>query len=212
MSFLPYCTVCDKQLTVPNNNILYCSEKCRRKDARAARKVSPAALGTPPSWSSTSLASTGSYPSGPGFQLSPSASQYSDELSQATHSRSIAALSSTPPLRNNGSNVDLPGSYTSASAMLIAKGSRQRHPNSVYSSSPRSIDLVSPFVRSPPASDPGSTSQYSTGKPPPSSFAEPSYDMPLVVEKKTELHAGPAAQPKEGSLKKLFYFNEIQKP
>ncbi|KAK9328821.1 hypothetical protein V1520DRAFT_344983 [Lipomyces starkeyi] len=203
MSFLPYCTVCDKQLSVPNNNILYCSEKCRRKDARVARNVSAAGFSTTPSWSSTSLASTGSYPTSPGLQASSGVSQYSDDFS--THPLSTTALPSTPPLRNSGSNIDLPASYSSASAMMIAKGSRQRHPNSVYSSSPRSIDLVSPLVRSPPPSDPGRT-QYSA-----SSLMDHSYVMPLVVEKKTDLHRESDAQPKEGSLKRLFYFNEIQK-
>ncbi|KAK9491394.1 hypothetical protein V1508DRAFT_422113 [Lipomyces doorenjongii] len=202
MSFLPYCTVCDKQLSVPNNNILYCSEKCRRKDAHVVRKVSSGGFSTTPSWSSTSLASTGSYPSSPGLHASSGvSSQYSDDVS--AHPLSATALPSTPPLRNNG--FDLPASYSSASAMMIAKGSRQRHPNSVYSSSPRSIDLVSPLVRSPPASDPGRT-QYSA-----SSLMDHSYVMPLVVEKKTDLHPEPDAQPKEGSLKRLFYFNEIQK-
>ncbi|KAK9367474.1 hypothetical protein V1509DRAFT_626759 [Lipomyces kononenkoae] len=201
MSFLPYCTVCDKQLSVPNNNILYCSEKCRRKDARAAHKLTAGELAnTPPSWSS--------YPSSPSLQPSSGPALSSDDLSGlARHPRStVTALSSTPPLPNIGSNhVDIPTSYSSLSAIMIAKGSRQLHPNSVYSSSPRSIDLVSPLVRSPPASAP-SSNHYSEG-----GLMEPSYVMPFVVEKKTDLHTGADAQPKEGSLKRLFYFNEIQK-
>ncbi|MCJ1478134.1 hypothetical protein MMC13_006810 [Lambiella insularis] len=32
-SFLQYCAMCEKQIVVPNNSILYCSESCRRKDA-----------------------------------------------------------------------------------------------------------------------------------------------------------------------------------
>ncbi|KAJ9667087.1 hypothetical protein H2201_002922 [Coniosporium apollinis] len=31
-SFLQYCAFCEKQIIVPNNAILYCSESCRRKD------------------------------------------------------------------------------------------------------------------------------------------------------------------------------------
>ncbi|ORX96441.1 hypothetical protein BCR34DRAFT_593874 [Clohesyomyces aquaticus] len=31
-SFLQYCTVCEKQIVVPNNSVLYCSESCRKKD------------------------------------------------------------------------------------------------------------------------------------------------------------------------------------
>ncbi|MCJ1370893.1 hypothetical protein MMC20_002107 [Loxospora ochrophaea] len=36
MSFLQYCAFCEKQIVVPNNSILYCSESCRRKDGSKA--------------------------------------------------------------------------------------------------------------------------------------------------------------------------------
>ncbi|KAF7714518.1 Uncharacterized protein PECH_008407 [Penicillium ucsense] len=32
-SFLNFCATCERQITVPNNSILYCSESCRRKDS-----------------------------------------------------------------------------------------------------------------------------------------------------------------------------------
>ncbi|KAL1986318.1 hypothetical protein VTN96DRAFT_6550 [Rasamsonia emersonii] len=32
-SFLQFCAMCEKQITVPNNAVLYCSESCRRKDS-----------------------------------------------------------------------------------------------------------------------------------------------------------------------------------
>ncbi|CAO2651535.1 Nn.00g041050.m01.CDS01 [Neocucurbitaria sp. VM-36] len=32
VSFLNYCTVCEKQIIVPSNSVLYCSESCRKKD------------------------------------------------------------------------------------------------------------------------------------------------------------------------------------
>ncbi|KAJ5721086.1 uncharacterized protein N7483_009020 [Penicillium malachiteum] len=32
-SFLNFCAMCEKQITVPNNSLLYCSESCRRKDS-----------------------------------------------------------------------------------------------------------------------------------------------------------------------------------
>ncbi|MCJ1417822.1 hypothetical protein MMC32_004167 [Xylographa parallela] len=35
-SFLQYCAMCEKQIIVPNNSILYCSESCRRKDGNKA--------------------------------------------------------------------------------------------------------------------------------------------------------------------------------
>ncbi|KAF1961935.1 hypothetical protein CC80DRAFT_436382 [Byssothecium circinans] len=31
-SFLNFCTTCEKQIIIPNNSVLYCSESCRRKD------------------------------------------------------------------------------------------------------------------------------------------------------------------------------------
>lgn len=33
-SFLQYCAMCEKQIVIPNSSFLYCSESCRRKDAR----------------------------------------------------------------------------------------------------------------------------------------------------------------------------------
>ncbi|EUC38326.1 hypothetical protein COCVIDRAFT_86946 [Bipolaris victoriae FI3] len=33
VSFLNYCTVCEKQIVVPSNTVLYCSESCKKKDA-----------------------------------------------------------------------------------------------------------------------------------------------------------------------------------
>ncbi|KAL3471682.1 life-span regulatory factor-domain-containing protein [Aspergillus californicus] len=32
-SFLNYCAMCERQITVPDNRLLYCSESCRRKDS-----------------------------------------------------------------------------------------------------------------------------------------------------------------------------------
>lgn len=33
VSFLNYCTVCEKQIVVPSNSVLYCSESCKKKDS-----------------------------------------------------------------------------------------------------------------------------------------------------------------------------------
>lgn len=32
-SFLNFCAMCERQITVPSNTVLYCSESCRRKDS-----------------------------------------------------------------------------------------------------------------------------------------------------------------------------------
>lgn len=36
VSFLNYCTVCEKQIIVPNNSVLYCSESCKKKDTESS--------------------------------------------------------------------------------------------------------------------------------------------------------------------------------
>ncbi|KAF2112660.1 hypothetical protein BDV96DRAFT_602047 [Lophiotrema nucula] len=36
-SFLNFCTYCEKQIVVPNNFVLYCSESCRKKDNEKAK-------------------------------------------------------------------------------------------------------------------------------------------------------------------------------
>ncbi|MCJ1411811.1 hypothetical protein MMC19_005903 [Ptychographa xylographoides] len=38
-SFLQYCAMCEKQIVVPNNAILYCSENCRRRDSSKVPNV-----------------------------------------------------------------------------------------------------------------------------------------------------------------------------
>ncbi|KAK9469766.1 hypothetical protein V1512DRAFT_256973 [Lipomyces arxii] len=196
MSFLPYCTVCDKQVSA---NSLYCSKECKRKDARANRKIDV-------SYISSSLPSASAYsvPS----PLSPHHPDYSSAELTSTYASSVPYPSyiSTSPSSKTGdsSHSDLSQSYSFVSAAFISKGFRQRHPNSVYSSSPRSIDLVSPFQRTPsipksPGND--STPRNRAG------LVEPSYNVPLIVEKKSL--QGIDAHQTEGSLKKLFYFSEV---
>ncbi|EKG12162.1 hypothetical protein MPH_10726 [Macrophomina phaseolina MS6] len=46
-SFLNFCTVCEKQIIVPNNSILYCSESCRKKDNTKAITFEPSPPPTP---------------------------------------------------------------------------------------------------------------------------------------------------------------------
>ncbi|KKK25448.1 hypothetical protein P175DRAFT_0438524 [Aspergillus ochraceoroseus IBT 24754] len=51
-SFLNFCAMCERQITVPDNTLLYCSESCRRKDSH---KPLSASL---PSYSSMSITSS----------------------------------------------------------------------------------------------------------------------------------------------------------
>ncbi|KAH8696088.1 hypothetical protein BGW36DRAFT_359946 [Talaromyces proteolyticus] len=48
-SFLQYCAMCEKQITVPCNSVLYCSESCRRKDSRKPLSASSYTYTTLPS-------------------------------------------------------------------------------------------------------------------------------------------------------------------
>ncbi|KAJ5138960.1 uncharacterized protein N7515_003808 [Penicillium bovifimosum] len=55
-SFLNFCAMCENQITVPNNTLLYCSESCRRKDSRkplSASLPSMSAMSTMSTMSST---------------------------------------------------------------------------------------------------------------------------------------------------------------
>ncbi|RJE18705.1 hypothetical protein PHISCL_08963 [Aspergillus sclerotialis] len=53
-SFLNFCAMCERQITVPDNSLLYCSESCRRKDsckplsASVSSGSSTASLPSPP--------------------------------------------------------------------------------------------------------------------------------------------------------------------
>jgi len=41
-SFLQFCATCEEQITIPNNSILYCSERCRRRDSLKPLSISVA--------------------------------------------------------------------------------------------------------------------------------------------------------------------------
>ncbi|KAK5452869.1 hypothetical protein LTS15_007017 [Exophiala xenobiotica] len=47
-SFLQYCAMCEKQISHPSNNILYCSEACRRKDSAKPLSASTLCISSPP--------------------------------------------------------------------------------------------------------------------------------------------------------------------
>ncbi|MCJ1307388.1 hypothetical protein MMC25_001034 [Agyrium rufum] len=76
--FLQFCAMCEKQIAVPNNSILYCSESCRRKDSQTF---------TPMTALSSSLSSTSS------TSLSPTNSAFSMSYSCASPSTSTSSIS-----------------------------------------------------------------------------------------------------------------------
>ncbi|KAK5801156.1 hypothetical protein VI817_003368 [Penicillium citrinum] len=59
-SFLNFCAMCEKQITVPNNTLLYCSEGCRRKDS-----CKPLSASMPSMSTMTSTTTTTTPPSSP---------------------------------------------------------------------------------------------------------------------------------------------------
>ncbi|KAL4998143.1 life-span regulatory factor-domain-containing protein [Aspergillus recurvatus] len=48
--FLNYCGMCEKQITVPDDRLLYCSESCRRKDTKKPLSASFPSLSHPPTY------------------------------------------------------------------------------------------------------------------------------------------------------------------
>ncbi|KAK9453322.1 hypothetical protein V1511DRAFT_505383 [Dipodascopsis uninucleata] len=226
MSFLPFCTVCDKQLTGPTNgSVLYCSEKCKRKDARISKRASASYMySSPINGQSSGLPLTPTSPQL--FAMQADTMKSSENLQElgmfdGNLQRSDSAYFGpmSPSLRFNTSFSDI----AEASTLKMARGVRPLHPNSVYSSSPRSIELVSPMLisQTPPRYESGSfmtsapmvsSMSLSASGPSKSKKKEtvvPSYNMPLVVEKKTDLASSVESQKQEGSLKRLFYFNDM---
>ncbi|KAK9476718.1 hypothetical protein V1514DRAFT_335998 [Lipomyces japonicus] len=202
MSFLPYCTVCDMQLSGSGKNMLYCSEKCRKKDARALNHESFYSESTHMPAASDHTSSDQSLCEDDRYSLlSAPRSIPTKKTKQAT-----PLLSQSPSSINCNSSTDFAAlSYSSSSSMLLS--SSRRHPISLYSSSPRSVDLVSPFKSSSVKLSALASSHVSRHEP----ITAYSYDMPLVLDKRDLLCDSSQSSVTEGSLKKLFNFNEMQK-
>lgn len=110
--------VCQKQITVPNNSLLYCSEKCRREDAQHSSASSLSR-----SYSSGTLEPRSSGP----MKITPLEPSRRDQWG-VPPSPTYEPLASSPQLRPN--SRPLP----------------PLHPRSL-GSSPRSMDLVMPVYR-----------------------------------------------------------------
>jgi len=174
--------VCQKQIAVPNNSLLYCSEKCRRADAlsssppvfhRSTSAVSLSDLQCSPITKFTSLEpsrkdSWGITPSA-GHEQSPAAIQHDSQQSHSTTS----------------------GSPTSRPDGLSRANSRPLPPlrPRPLGTSPRSMDLVWPVYRE-PTSNPASSESKTLD-----------YGRRIVQGKATKT---------SGGLKKLFHFKELQ--
>lgn len=208
-SFLPFCAHCEKQIVVPNTSILFCSEKCKRKDQARSPSV-PINMppynpyGITPPMTPLSHELDGLLPrnyvqplsptpprsgSAPAFEDYPlvrsmsamSINTYTPEPSRP-NSGSASPIDLQPSSPSNSSNIYQPprrpvqhmrtmtaGSLATMSSYSAAPhsgahgapvptqyqyGGQQRplpplHRPHPFSTSPRSIDLVTPYVSTP---------------------------------------------------------------
>jgi len=135
--FLPFCgtyilvfrdltlAVCQKQIAVPNNSLLYCSEKCKREDALSS---SPPLIhaSSVPDYRTSSKVSTFEPSRKDQWGITPSSSRDSPEYSSSSAGTSPMAR---PSFQRAGSSRPLP----------------PLHPR--FGSSPRSVELVLPVYR-----------------------------------------------------------------
>ncbi|KAI9760985.1 MAG: hypothetical protein M4579_001361 [Chaenotheca gracillima] len=167
-SFLQYCATCEKQILVPNNAILYCSESCRRKDS--AKPMSVAFTNNAPAFSpSDPLYSPPPYPqlardiippaspTSPA-KVSPFAQVQSHDIEHSPPEYPGASpllQASSPPSGNRPALISRTSNSTAPSLSSTLSSSYQQsstrtlpprhHPSYSYSaSSPRSISLVTP--------------------------------------------------------------------
>jgi len=173
--------VCQKQIAVPNNSLLYCSEKCRRADAlsssppvlhRSTSVVSLSDLQCSPSTKFTSLEPSRK----DSWGITPSGHEQSPVPIQRDSQQLHSATSGSPTSRPDG---------------LSRANSRPLPPlrPRPLGTSPRSMDLVWPVYREP------------TSNPTSSESKTLDYGRRIVQGKSANT---------SGGLKKLFHFKELQ--
>ncbi|KAH0608406.1 uncharacterized protein H6S33_001540 [Morchella sextelata] len=113
-SFLPFCAHCEQQIIVPNTGILYCSEKCRRKDQA---KPPPIPIG-PSSPSTCNWSTPPLTPYGDEFSNGPPRKNYVEPLSP-TPPRSVPDVeplypeyAGSPPISITGRTTSSDGGYS----------------------------------------------------------------------------------------------------
>ena len=180
LSDLP--AVCQKQIAVPNNSLLYCSEKCRRADALSS---SP-----PVFYRSTSVVTLSDLQCSPSTKftsLEPSRKDSWGITPSPAHERSGVLIQRDPQQSHSTTS----GSPTSRPDGLSRANSRPLPPlrPRPLGTSPRSMDLVWPVYREP------------TSDPSPSESKTLDYGRRIVQGKTINT---------SGGLKKLFHFKELQ--
>ena len=152
--FFVWSAHCENQIVVPNTKILYCSEKCKRKDQSKPPPLSPTLTNAPfhytPPPSHISAPSRNyvepSIPTAPrALPTPPSPQLHSDYFPpEPTPLPSPTSLPSSPssmyaPLRR-------PPIRTASTSQYHTRPLPPLHNPGSYSSSPRSIELVTPFM------------------------------------------------------------------
>ena len=192
--FLPFCgisfpgsnpclAVCQKQIAVPNNSLLYCSEKCKREDSLSSSPSS-----SHRSFSSANLAE---------FRQSPNAMSFEPSRKEQW-GIPPSPTRETPPMPIQGHSV--PGYFgtspTTRPSIHRSGSSRPLpplHPRAL-GSSPRSVDLVLPVYREEHGPAPMETERKS--------FERKSLDYGRRI-----VESGPT---NTGGLKRMFHFKELQ--
>ncbi|RPA95933.1 hypothetical protein L873DRAFT_1265095 [Choiromyces venosus 120613-1] len=207
-SFLPFCAHCENQILVPNTLILYCSEKCRRKDQSK-----------PPPLSPTLASSTPFHYTPPPSHVIPSPSRNYVEPSMPTAPRAPLPTPPSPQLH--------PIFYSSSSSSSFSASATQEPTTPYLPSSPTSLpsspsSMYAPLRRPPIRT--ASTSQYHTRPLPPlhnpGSYSSSPRSIELVTpfmeEENNRNNTGPCSLPTKefeeqvGSLKTLFNFDRIR--
>ncbi|KAI9845241.1 MAG: hypothetical protein M1837_004996 [Sclerophora amabilis] len=154
-SFLQYCAMCEKQILVPNNSILYCSESCRRKDS--VKPASAIFVGDRPA------SFPPPHPNDPLY----SPPLYSKRARDIVRPASPTSPTKISPFRNSGDFENSPPDHSGAEFPSVKPGDRNTSTSSLSngrdyrlaSSTPHhrssNISYSSPFAT--PALTPGPT-------------------------------------------------------
>ncbi|KAG0138851.1 hypothetical protein HOY82DRAFT_6849 [Tuber indicum] len=153
-SFLPFCAHCENQIVVPNTKILYCSEKCRRKDQSKPPPLSPTLASAPFHYApppSHIPAPSRNYVE-PSMPTAPRAlpTPPSPQLHPVYFPPEPAPLPSPTSLPSSPSSMYAPPRRppirTASTSQYHTRPLPPLHNPESYSCSPRSIDLVTPWT------------------------------------------------------------------
>ncbi|OJD34883.1 life-span regulatory factor [Diplodia corticola] len=241
-SFLNFCTVCEKQIIVPNNSILYCSESCRKKDNTKTITFEPSPPPTPYSLysgedfsPSRDIVPPRSPTAIPSKRLSYGYSDVSDDdtpewaqekpkESEATRYLRIFSSTDVTAQRSKRSSTSTVASTTSTAPSLSHTPTSSTSTSIPYTPASRPLPRRNPHgssygTRSVDLVNPFSAAHPTTA---PSSLTQWSVKSGPSCKMSTGLAEGEmelfqkkvpdATSPSQGSLKQLFAFSAMQAP